>query len=61
MKIVWLIGSFCFISLLLSCNKSYKLKTEYTVDKDSLEILSTSGSRFISGVYPHLILMLIIV
>lgn len=29
-------------------------QSSYTTDKDSIEILSTSGQRCISGVYPHL-------
>lgn len=47
-------GGFCLILLIASCNNLSNVKAEFKVDKDSVKILSTSGSRLISGVYPHL-------
>lgn len=48
-----LIAFWGFISL-LSCNHESLSKAGFVADKDSLEVLSTSGNRLISGVYPHL-------
>ena len=40
-------------ALLTFCTSSQRIST-FTPDKDSVNITSTSGQRFISGVYPHL-------
>lgn len=41
------------ISVLSACS-SNKITATYIPDKDSVDMVATSGNRFISGVYPHL-------